>query len=1289
MGGVAIVVFSDLVDSTALLATLGDDRMDTVRRAHVRDVSDAVALGGGRVVKTLGDGVMATFESALGALRAAAAIQAAVERLDAAQGGIGVAARVGVAAGEPIADGEDLHGMPVVIASRLSSAARTGEVLVQDLVQALVASRDGMALGEAHEYELKGVPVPVRASALLWHELAGQGDDPTRQGEPEGAPPDTDAEAPAAARPRLPPPLAAYAEEPLIGRDRALAALREATASAPRRRAVLIAGEPGIGKTRLAAAAAADAHAGGAVVALARCPPEAVVPFEPWVRAIGELALAGDERRRRELARAAGPEVAALVPELDGGRPPGEETGAGRLVAAESGRYRLLRGIGAALGHAAGDAPLVVVLDDAQWCDPASAQALGHLLESPPAAALSLVVTAREGELGRGHPVTRALADLRRTGDLDELHLTGLDAAGMAALVGARTGRSVTPKLAARLLDRTAGNPFFAGELVRDLDGRGALRDERALDAAPAPVAVTGLVEERLAQLEPATEKLLSAAAAIGPSVSISLAARAAGLDQETAERAARDAIAERLVEDVASAESTIAFPHALVREALIAEIGDAARTRLHLSIARALEEDPAAEPAELARHYGLCAPLVGAEPALAALRAAATNAAAGHDHEAAAAHLRRLLSLLEEDDLAARAAVQLELGEQEFLGGDLVGARDAFNGAVQASRASGDHETLARAALGFAGGDVGFGWETGGDDPASVALLKEGLAALGDERPILSLRMIFRLTYLLIYTDDDETLGQLTRRAAELADLADDAEARVLYPFTALIARFARRPDRLDFGVFRAEMDEALELFGRAEECGREDLLFRVVQQSAWVHYTLGQVRECEAAIERGAAIAARLGSPRFTWEVEFNRAMRLFDRGDRDAAEALARSAGATASRLRPDIQIFAELAIRMFASWIYDGDMEMPRQVFEAISRGQPRGLLRALVVAMQAHAGRREAAGRALRSLLADDLEGVRRADGHLLAAVCLLADAAAVLGDRESGVRLRALLETGRGLDGQAAPLVFGGLLPEFVIGRLELLAGDADAAVAELRDAVARSDGLEIVWTSAWYRVELARALHRRGRRDEALVVLGEAETVADRWGVALASGFAAELRAEIEGRPLPTPRRAAPRARPVRALGTRGGRRALAALARDLDDRALEQRFGEPRRQRALMRGLARGFQPARAAGFSGTIAYELESSMAPPPPGSPWRWAITVDADGGQARLAEPAPAAADVTLHFRVADWVRVMAGLEDPLSLMVAGRCRVEGDVIVAARLEDIFGASGGSADRGRD
>ena len=105
-----------------------------------------------------------------------------------------------------------------------------------------------------------------------------------------------------------------------------------------------------------------------------------------------------------------------------------------------------------------------------------------------------------------------------------------MDAGGLAALVAARVGRAITPRLAARLQARTAGNPFFAAELARDLDERGALRDSESLEAAPVPDAVTDLVEERLARLDPVTERLLVAVAAIGPSAPVALAARAAAI---------------------------------------------------------------------------------------------------------------------------------------------------------------------------------------------------------------------------------------------------------------------------------------------------------------------------------------------------------------------------------------------------------------------------------------------------------------------------------------------------------------------------------------------------------------------------------------------------------------------------------------------------------------------------------------------------------------------------------------------------------------------------------------
>lgn len=1283
MGGVAIVVFSDLVDSTALLATLGDDRMEAVRRTHMADVAGAVELEGGRVVKTLGDGAMACFESALGALRAAAGIQEAVERLDVAHGGIGVAARVGIAAGEPIADGDDLHGMTVVIASRLSAAAGTGEVLVQDLVHGLVASRDGVVLDVARDYELKGVPAPVRASTLLWRELAESTAEAPNggDGEPDSALSPERGGASPAPRLRLPAVLATYTEEPLIGRDREIATLGELTAPREGRRAVLILGEPGIGKTRHAAAAATEARAKGAVVVLARCPPESIVPFEPWVRALGELARGGDDEWRGALALAAGPELASLVPELSGHSGATEQAGASEMIAAEGARYRLLRGIGTALLRAAGGAPLHVVLDDAHWCDPASAQALAHLLEDAHVP-LVLVVTARDREMGRRHPVSRVLADLRRTGDLEELRLEGLDADGMAALVDAKVGRGITPRLAARLQARTAGNPFFAGELVRDLDGRGALVEGEALDSAPAPDAVADLVEERLARLDPATERLLTAVAAIGPSAPVALAAEAAGLTPAEAERAVEQGLSERLVDEVAAPRPTIEFPHALVREALVAATGEAARARLHLAIARALEEDPDAEPAELARHHGLAVELTGPEPAIAGYRAAATAAAAGHDHEQAAAHIRSSLSLLPESEIAARASSLLALGEQELLAADLVRARHSFGAAIEAARTIGDAVTLSRAALGFAGDDVGFGFEAGTDDPVAAEQLREGLAALGDAEPRLALRMIFRLAYLEFFTEDHAAMQALRHRSAALAEHVGDAEARLLAKSTQVLVRLARDTLPSDSRRFLEDIREMLAL---AEEGDREDLLFRVCQWLAAAEYVMGRIPQCEEAAERAAEIAERLGTPRFTWEIDLNRCMRLMDRGERERAEVHLQRAGAVVRRLRPDLHVAIGLAELLLGEWYYDGDATSNHIVYDAMMEVAPWGLMIAAAAAGNAASGDVEVAQAQIQQLLGDpdDIEPLRRPDVHMPLTVCLLALAVSLLGDRDGGARLRELLEPLRGRLAAAVPSINFGQLPEWHIGRLELLLGRPDAAVEELRCAARKLDEMEMVWASAWARVDLATALHRRGHAPDAAEagsLLAEAEELAARYGIGLVAKSAADARAELEGRAPSFPQpHGEGRPRPMRALASRGGQRALAAMAHRFDDDAeLERRFVEPKRQRSIVRAMARGFQPAHAAGFSGVVAYELEPLAIEPPPDSPWRWAIEVDSQRGKARVVEPAPLEVAVTVHLGLADWVRVAAGIQDPLSAMVAGRGSVEGDVRLSVRLPAMFG-----------
>jgi len=341
-----------------------------------------------------------------------------------------------------------------------------------------------------------------------------------------------------------------------------------------------------------------------------------------------------------------------------------------------------------------------------------------------------------------------------------------------------------------------------------------------------------------------------------------------------------------------------------------------------------------------------------------------------------------------------------------------------------------------------------------------------------------------------------------------------------------------------------------------------------------------------------------------------------------------------------------------------------------------------MMSALATFGAARDGDYETVRRRLASLLAGDLSALRRPDGHLPAALCWLAFAATLAGDREAGARLRPLLEPLRPYVISITPTVYMGQLPEWHIGRLELLAEDSEAAVGELRPAVAKADAMDLVFLAGMARVDLAIALHRRndpGDSEEARAVLAEGESIARRHGLGSVESQAALARAELDDREPAASSSPAERSRPIRALASRGGRRALAAMARGLDDAELERRFAEPNRQRALLKALAQGFQPAHANGFSGVVAYELEPFAIESSPDAPWRWAIEVDSGAGRARLLEPAPLDAAVTIHIGLADWVRVAAGLQDPLTVMVAGRCSVEGDVILAARLEAMFGA----------
>src|SRR5262245_50507056 len=167
--GTVTVLFTDLVDSTALRQSLGDDRADELRREHDAMIRDACQAHGGTEVKSLGDGFMLVFGASAEAVGAAVAMQQAADRTSRGSSGTPpIRVRVGASAGDVVWEDGDCFGTPVVEASRLCGAAEPGQILTSDVVRILAGSRGGHRFEPVGALELKGLAAPLDASEVVW-----------------------------------------------------------------------------------------------------------------------------------------------------------------------------------------------------------------------------------------------------------------------------------------------------------------------------------------------------------------------------------------------------------------------------------------------------------------------------------------------------------------------------------------------------------------------------------------------------------------------------------------------------------------------------------------------------------------------------------------------------------------------------------------------------------------------------------------------------------------------------------------------------------------------------------------------------------------------------------------------------------------------------------------------------------------------------------------------------------------------------------------------------------------
>ncbi|HYN98612.1 MAG TPA: AAA family ATPase, partial [Actinomycetota bacterium] len=435
---------------------------------------------------------------------------------------------------------------------------------------------------------------------------------------------------------------------PLVGRRRELARLQAAVGRAAQGRggAVLVEGEPGIGKTRLVQELAAHAERNSFRVAWGRSLEGGATPgYWPWVQVIGSLLR---NRSPEGLVESMGPGAALLahaVPEVK------ELTGPlGPLppIDPDTARMMLFGAAGGLLAELARRHQLVIVLEDLQWADVASLQLLAFLAPQLGGAPLLILGTYRPEEVPAGHPLREALSVLARHQVAEHVELSGLSDPEAAKLVTEVVGGSrLDPKVMETVVARTEGNPFFATELARLLAAQPEL-DSRTI-ASTVPAGVRDVVRRRLGTIEPESANLLSFAAVAGREFELRVVARAAELDFEQALERMDGVAGTGLVAEVPGRVGAFRFNHDLVRETILDELSAARRPQLHARVAEALEKvhGGAGSPMLLAYHFAHAVPVVRPERAVPYQLRAAELATACLAHEQAEELLRKALELL------------------------------------------------------------------------------------------------------------------------------------------------------------------------------------------------------------------------------------------------------------------------------------------------------------------------------------------------------------------------------------------------------------------------------------------------------------------------------------------------------------------------------------------------------------------------------------------------------------------------------------------------------------------
>ena len=749
-------------------------------------------------------------------------------------------------------------------------------------------------------------------------------------------------------------------------------------------------GEPGIGKSRLTARIAGGAHADGAVVLHGRADEESVSPYQPFVEALRQYAayrprLAVETR----LSAGAAEELASLVPEL---RASGRAIAVSELTRGCS-RHELFDAVVRLLLHAAESQRLLLVLEDLHHADAPTLSLLRQLIRRGAGSRLLVILTYSDLDTDTANPLTHLVAELRRETALETIHLEGLRRSEVVALAAAHLGRgSMNSASTTRLLEQTAGNPFFIEELLHTPSA-----------AEPAvPQGVKDVIGRRLDRLAPEMLETMTLAAVLGTDFRLdALQAVAVDQRQDTLIAALEAAVAARIIVEDRDEVDRFSFTHALVRETLYERPIASRRLRLHRRVAVALEAAPLlVHPAELAHHYFQAREVGGAAKAIVYGIRAAEASQAAHAYEDAAAHFERALAALEivnRDDAAARCEVLLALGATRWRASDH-DPRSTFGEAVELARGLASPDRLARAALG-AGGRF---YAPGDTDEPYRELLEEVLAALEPGDSVLRVRVLARLAENLVFAEPAARPGELAAEAIDMSRRLGEASglAAALMGQHAALLHAEHTHERRRIG------EQALAL---ASELGEVEL---GALGRHWLLYDLAELGELDEARRRHAeldALARELQQPLYrhsslSWRCVLASIAGRFDEAERIARESVRLAEGAQA----PDAQ--AHFTAQLIAQRREQGRLhELLPDIERLAGDGPAAAAWRAILPLAYLDAGDPACAQAAFDRALANGVRAIPRTM-LWLTSMASLAEAAARLDDPVQSIQLYNVLE---------------------------------------------------------------------------------------------------------------------------------------------------------------------------------------------------------------------------------------------------------------------------------------